>query len=111
MVERVFYKTNDGPPAKPSRRPMVGTPPQTYRHPVPPAVRQQYPPQDPQQQPHNGPPVQYYRPAPGQYPQPVVQQQVVVQQKRGVNHAFHLIMTLITFGLWIPGGILCAIFD
>lgn len=110
MVERVFYKTNDGPPAKPSRPPMVGTPPQTYRHPVPPVV-QQYPPQHPQQQPHNGLPVQYYRPAPGQYPQPVVQQQVVVQQKRGVNHAFHLIMTLITFGLWIPIWILCVIFD
>ena len=106
----MFYKTNNGPPAKPSRPPVVGTPLQTYRHPVPPVV-QQYPPQHPQRRHHNGPPVQYYRPAPSQYPQPVVQQQVVVQQKRGVNHAFHLIMTLITFGLWIPVWILCAIFD
>ena len=29
--------------------------------------------------------------------------------RKGVNHTFHLIMTLITFGLWLPVWIIVAI--
>lgn len=38
-------------------------------------------------------------------------QQQVVQIKKGVSHGFHLFMTLITFGLWLPIWLLCIILD
>lgn len=40
-----------------------------------------------------------------------VAQQVVVNApaRKGVNHAFHLIMSLVTLGLWVPVWIIVAI--
>lgn len=44
----------------------------------------------------------------GGYPQMQQQQAVVVQgNEKRTSHAFHLIMSLITFGFWIPVWILC----
>lgn len=39
---------------------------------------------------------------------PAATQQVLVMNK-GTNHVFHLIMSIITFGLWIPVWIIVAI--
>lgn len=39
----------------------------------------------------------------------VPNQTVIVNGKKPVNHAFHLIMSLLTFGLWIPVWIIVAI--
>ncbi|MFC4602626.1 hypothetical protein [Rhodococcus kronopolitis] len=45
-----------------------------------------------------------------QQPVPVVNQTVVVNNaKSGCNHTLHLILTLVTCGLWLPVWILCAI--
>lgn len=38
-----------------------------------------------------------------------VPQVVVQQQPRRTNHAFHLIMSIVTVGLWIPVWIIVAI--
>ncbi len=68
-------------------------------------------------------PVEPYGPPPqahwGQQPQqfgPVypygVQQNVIIQQqvqKRGCNHLLHLVLTILTAGLWLPIWIICAI--
>lgn len=42
---------------------------------------------------------------------PMMQQNVVVNQKRGVNHGLHLVLTLVTFGMWSPIWILDALFN
>lgn len=34
---------------------------------------------------------------------------VIVNQKKGVNHVLHLILTIVTFGLWLPVWIILAI--
>lgn len=34
---------------------------------------------------------------------------VVVPGRRGTNHAFHLIMSIVTIGLWIPVWIIVSI--
>lgn len=54
------------------------------------------------------PPAQVY---PAQYvaQQPPYAQTVIVQQKRGVNHALHLVLTILTVGLWAPVWIILAI--
>lgn len=93
--------------------------PQTYRYPQP--MVHQTPPQQPYpgqtyQQPQeayfksvNGrmvrvpaPPVPYQQQYHPGYA-PMVHQQVVVQrQPRGTNHGLHIILSLLTAGLWIP---------
>lgn len=50
-------------------------------------------------------------PMPHQLPYQQIPPQVIVQQKRGVNHGLHLILTLLTFGLWLPIWILDAMFN
>lgn len=95
----MIFKTNDGYPAKPSSAPTAGTPPQTHyqRPPMPPAV------QYPQQPPSMPPEVAQWFAQNGGYPMMQQQQAVVVRgDGRRTSHAFHLIMSLITFGLWIP---------
>lgn len=42
---------------------------------------------------------QHYQPQP----------QVIVQQGKPTNHAFHLIMTILTLGLWAPVWIIVAV--
>jgi len=37
------------------------------------------------------------------------QQTVIVNQRKQVNHALHLILTLLTCGLWLPVWIIVAI--
>ena len=102
----MIYSTNDGPPEKPVQPPVVGSPPQThyYQQSMPPVVQQQYPNVPPGAVPVQGggyqiPRRQQYSP----YGYPMMQQQVVVQSpRRGTNHGLHLILTLITGGLWLP---------
>lgn len=43
-----------------------------------------------------------------QQPQPVYVN-TTVNQKKGTSHGFHLLMTIITFGLWLPVWIIMAI--
>lgn len=70
-------------------------------------------------------------PAPGWYPdqsgamrwwdgsqwtvhtQPVYGNQVVVQQRKAykTSHAFHLIMSVVTFGLWLPVWLIVGIYN
>ena len=40
---------------------------------------------------------------------PAPQQQVVVVPRRGTNHIFHLLMSLVTLGLWLPVWLIVAI--
>lgn len=46
---------------------------------------------------------------PYMYPPQPLQQTVVVHNSRRVNHALHLILTLLTAGLWLPVWIILAI--
>ncbi|WP_295649745.1 hypothetical protein [uncultured Dietzia sp.] len=43
------------------------------------------------------------------YPPQPFQQTVVVHNSRRVNHALHLVLTLLTAGLWLPVWIILAI--
>ena len=45
--------------------------------------------------------------------QPAPTQQVIVQSRKPykTSHAFHLIMTLVTFGLWLPVWVIVGIYN
>lgn len=42
---------------------------------------------------------------------PMVQQNVVVNQKRGVNHLLHIVLCFLTMGFWIPIYVLVCMFN
>ena len=80
----MIFRTNDGYPAKPSSAPVTDA----Y--------------QQAQQPPNMPPEVAQWFAQNGGYPMMQQQQAVVVRgNERRTSHAFHLIMSLITFGLWI----------
>ena len=68
----------------------LAVPPQFGPGPYPPHLHQQYP-------------------QPYMYPPQHIQQTVVMNNKRGVNHVLHLVLTLLTAGLWLPVWIILAI--
>ena len=86
-----------------------GAPPAAPYNPPP----QQYVPQHlampPQFAPHHYGPPQY--PHPYMYPPQQMQQTVFVNNNSGrrVNHVLHLVLTIITAGLWLPIWIILAI--
>ena len=62
--------------------------------------------------PQQSAPGPYPQPMPGQaypYPPQPFQQMVVVNDRRRVNHPLHLILTLLTAGLWLPVWIILMI--
>ncbi|MFE9743571.1 hypothetical protein ACFYOT_01565 [Saccharothrix saharensis] len=82
-------------------------PVQPYQQPTqpyaPPPYAQPHPPQQPYAQPYPPPP----------YVQPVMPQQNVqvnvIAGRRGVNHGLHLVLTILTCGLWAIVWIIVAI--
>lgn len=54
----------------------------------------------------------HYAPAPQQQPQPVHQQVVVEQRKMyKTSHGFHLVMSIITLGLWLPIWLIVGLYN
>lgn len=42
---------------------------------------------------------------------PMMQQSVVVNHKRGVNHLLHIVLCFLTMGFWIPIYVLVCMFN
>ncbi|GAB2989600.1 hypothetical protein [Saccharothrix stipae] len=105
-------RQSGGFPVQPYQQPTESYPVQPYQqqpfqqptqpYPAPPQA-QPYPPQQPYAQPYPPPP----------YVQPVMPQQNVqvnvVAARPGVNHGLHLILTILTCGLWAIVWIIVAI--
>lgn len=56
----------------------------------------------------------YPLPAPAPPPPPQVHftaQQTMVNARRGVNHPLHLVLSIVTCGLWIPVWLVIVIID
>lgn len=68
----------------------LAVPPQFAPGPYPPHPHQQYP-------------------QPYMYPPQQIQQTVVMNNNRRVNHVLHLVLTILTAGLWLPIWIILAI--
>lgn len=111
----MIFRTNDGPGMRtpddeviPQQQAYGPTPGSNPTPPPPPAAPDgAVPAQGGGYQYPNHPQQQY-----GQYGYPMMQQQqVVVQQKRGVNHLLHIVLTVLTFGLWLPIYILDCMFN
>lgn len=108
----MIFRTNDGPgmrspageviPQQQTYGPTAGS---NYTPPPPAVPDGAVPVQGGGYQYPNHPQQQY-----GQHGYPMMQQQqVVVQQKRGVNHGLHFVLTVLTFGLWLPIWLIVAI--
>lgn len=130
----MFFRTEDGPGLKSNsqgfeiqQQPQPQLPPPNRA--MPPAIYQQQaksyevdnlgrmrevippPPMAPPAQGYGQyPPMQYQQMPYQQYPAMQQQQQVVVKRGGGVNHVLHLVLTVCTFGLWLPIWILDAMF-
>ena len=110
------------PPAPVSPPPPQVPPPPAFPTPPAPAAPQQPRQLDPQWGPSSYPEAQPQHPMPQQYaapppyvapPQPlVISNQMAAGQGfvvKGPNHVLHLLLTIITFGLWLPVWLIIAL--